>query len=955
MGIGGDPSSAAANFILLDTTYGADQRLIVGKPFANTNIFAGGNGAVSGNQGSGLTFDGTGASFVVGRMTRTDGFWDLDLYVNPDPDADTLAEADAQIVNKRYDAGNFQGIAIRIDGTGTGLEFNLDDIYFGSTYGQVVPGDLVNTTPPPPGAREQFSYEAGSDLIGSDGGSGWTSPWQLLSESGATEIQEDGITSLPLLQATSGSSLRINSYLRAVRGLEGTYGDLGRTFWIGWWFDVDDGGPNVAHLVLADTATYAATGAAGQLAQIGKLFGQSTIGIVAAQGGNAAGSDSEEGHFMVARITTDGTPANDEIALWIDPDLGATPSVDTADVVAGANLTNWNGIGFKFEGEESMTEAQFDDLLVGFSFQEVVPADLVNVEPPNAVRAAVDVFDYGAGQDLNGAAGGEGWSGPWQAVAGTAVIADDNVASPRTCPEGNSASITQSGKNTPTRYRRDFFNPFGTDEDSETFYASFVLNGVAKDIGNSALVSLVSGENNVLSVGGVPGLSSLAVIRNDESATPETSNVLSVNGTKWFVLRMDINSLTGLATAYVFIDPPADAIPTDETAVFVVENVSIVDGITGIDFSGSGQQTVELRVDDVRAGTSYRQISCQFGSDDPNLLAYEPFNYDANISLINAGGVNAFWDGPWELGAPNSANTIIVQEGSLEHPALDEEANKVALSLLAEGEQLRIDRKLAFPLESEGETYWLSFLMNTTDGAAPNNVGNVVLRNSSTSAFDGQRIIFGRLFGDRTLGSAIPGGATRKTDVVDEGQHWMVVRIETNTVADVDTVTVWIDPPASATAPDTTSAGFYQYFATPAFQPGIDEVRMRVEGAGGNQVPYTTQFDEIAIATSWSSIVDIVNSVRRPETDPLRIQAFPNPFGRELTVTYHLEESGPVTLDLFNLSGQLVNRNQLGEQHAGPQRMQLTETTTAGLPNGVYLLHIRQGSRQSSRKVILNR
>jgi hypothetical protein len=955
LGIAGADAGAVANLILLDTTYEADQRVIVGKPFPNTNIFAGGNGAVTGNQGSGRQFDGIGASFVVGRMSRVDGFWELDLYVNPDPAADTPARDSAQIVGKRYDAGNFQGIAVRIDGGGTELTFDLDDLYFGANYGEVVPADLTNTTPLPPGATELFDYDAGSDLIGQNGGSGWTGPWQSLSAEGETEIQSEGITALPLLRATPGPSVRLNSYLRAVRGLEGTYGDLGRTFWVGWWFDVDDGGPNVAHLVLADTATYAASGPEGQLAQIGKIFGQPTIGVVAAQGGNATGSDSEQGHFMVVRITTDGTPANDEIALWIDPDLDGAPSVDTADVVAGANLTNWNGIGFKFEGEESTTEARFDDVLVGFSFQDVIPGNLDDVDPPNTVRAAVEVFDYEAGQDLNGADGGEGWSGPWMAIAGSATIRDGNVDSPRTCPEGNSALLSQSGTDTPARYRRDFFNPFGTDEDSETFYFSFVLDGIAKDVGNSALVSLVSGENNILSIGGVPGLSSLAVIRNDESATPETTNLFNIGGTKWFVVRMDINSLTGIATAYVFLDPTADAIPIDETALFVIENVSIVDGITGIEVSGEGQQTVSLALDDIRAGTSYRQISCQFGSDDPDLLAYEPFNYDPNGSLVGAGGINAFWDGPWVLGADNDQNTAIVLDGSLDNPALDVEANRVQLSLLAEGEQLRIDRKLAFPLESEGETYWLSFLMNTTEGEAGNNVGNVVLRNSAISGSDGQRIVVGRLFGDRTLGTAIPGGATRKTDVVDEGQHWLVVRVQTNTVEEVDTVTFWIDPPATATAPDTTSAGFYQYFASPAFQDGIDVVRMRVEGAQGGQTPYITEFDEIAIATSWSSIVDLTNSVRNPTADPFAIGAFPNPFTRDLTVTYHLRDNGPVTVDLINLSGQVVLRRQMNDLFAGPQQLKFPPAATAGLSNGVYLLHVRQGKLHGTRKVVLNR
>ncbi|WP_420460067.1 T9SS type A sorting domain-containing protein [Neolewinella sp.] len=950
LGASGTPGGAVGNLILLDTTDAAANQVIVGKPFPDFRVFAGGAGQRGGNTFSGRSFDGSGASFVVGHMTRDTGVWSLDLYVNPDVAAEDLVEDSAQIINKPYTSGNFNGIAVRIDGGSTELVWDVDDIYLGGSYRDVVPADLETVTEAPPGAAEPFSYELGASLIGQDGGRGWAGPWTLLTETGEGTIEEGGITSLPLLQATAGPKVRFNEYLRAVRPLEGTYGDNGRDFWLGWWFDVDDGGNNVAHIVLADTATYGADGPGGQLAQIGKLFGQATIGVVG--GGNAAGSSAEEGHFLVAHIITDGTPTNDEIIVWIDPALDAMPSADTADITAGADLTNWNAIGFKFEGaEDQPTSVAFDNVILGFTFQEVVPGDLSDVDPPNTPRAAVEVFDYAPGQDLNGADGGSGWAGPWEAVSGTAVIAEGSVNSPRTCPVGNSASLMQSGSDSPALYRRDFLNPFGTDENSETFYASFVLNGVSKDIGNSALVSLVSGDNNVLSIGGTPGLSSLAVIRNDDRA-PITSNREVVQGIKWFVVRLDINSLTGLATAYVFLDPISDAIPSDETALFVVENVSIVDGITGITVSGSGAQTVSLAVDDIRAGFSYRDISCQFGSDDPDLLAYEPFNYDPGTRLVGAGGENAFWNGPWTLGAANATNTAIVRDGSLDVGALDEEANRVELSLLAEGEQLRIDRELAFPIASDGRTYWLSFLMNTTNGAAANNVGNVVLRNSGISAADGQRILFGRLFGERTLGSAIPGGAARRTAVVDEGLHWIVVRMQTSPTADVDTVTLWIDPPAAATAPDTFSTGYQQYFTTPALLDGADVVRMRVEGVQGDQVPYITEFDELALTTSWSSVVGTVNSIQRQIDDPFGVRAYPNPFATALTIEYSLPVSGQVAVDLLNLNGQVVQQVREGVQPAGSQRITLDAAT---LPDGVYMLRIGQGGRHTTRKIVLLR
>ena len=953
LGAAGNPAGTVGNLILVDTTVDDFQQIIIGKQFGTQAIFAVGDGQVGGPAFTGETFEGSSARFVVGHLVRAAGFWELDLYVDPDPTASDLTEDAAQVVNKRYRSGNLNGVALRVDGAGNGLTWEVDDLYFGEAYADVIPPDLRFLPAAPAGASETFAYAPGTSLSSADGGTGWGGPWTVLTEGADASVVSEGISSETLLRATSGSSLEISEYLRAVRPLAGTYGDFGREFWVGWWFSVEEGGANVANLVLADTAAFAAAGPGGQLVQIGKAFGGTSIGIQGA--GSATGASTDDGHFMVLKVVTDGTAVRDTVYLWVDPDLTAPPATDTAHVVAAADLTNWNAIGVKFEGDAGESAvARFDDIIVGLSYADVVPLDLVAVNPPNRVRPARETFAYAAGSDLGGADGGAGWSGPWEALAGTAIIAEGNVDSPRTCADStNSVRVTQAGLGTPTRYRRSFFNPFGVDEDSETFFASFVLNGTAKDIGNSALVSFVSGDENVLSIGGVPGLSSLAVIRNDEEA-PRTSNRLVVQGTKWLVVRMDIDANTGLATARVFVDPAGDAIPPDESAVFTVENVSVLNGITGIEISGAGAQSVELNVDDIRAGSAYRDISCSFGSDDPDLLAYEPFNYDAMGSLVGAGGENAFWDGPWVLSSDQVLNTAIVREGSLNSDALAEEGNRAELSLLGEDEQLRIDRPLAFPLTSDGRTYWLSFLMNTTDGAATANVGNVVLRSSGVGAFDGQRIIFGRIFGEGTLGSAVPGGATRRAPVADEGLHWMVVRMQTDPASDVDTFTVWIDPPASSVAPDTTSPGFQQYFLSPALKEPIDVIRLRVEGAGAGQSPYVTEFDEIALATRWSSIVNVSTAVTNIDRDPFGLSVFPNPTSGIVTVAYDLPAAGEAAIEWFGPTGQRLWQKMLITQ-VGKGQVDIPAEFVSRLPTGPYFVRFVQAGRSSVRRVVVVR
>ena len=188
-------------------------------------------------------------------------------------------------------------------------------------------------------------------------------------------------------------------------------------------------------------------------------------------------------------------------------------------------------------------------------------------------------------------------------------------------------------------------------------------------------------------------------------------------------------------------------------------------------------------------------------------------------------------------------------------------------------------------------------------------------------------------------------GEAKREDIV----NWIVARFQTTATNEADTITMWINPPTSGTPPDTTSAGFALNFTTTSLQDGIDGIRLRTEGG---DVPYVTQFDEIAIATQWSSIVGTVNAIHRRVADPFAVRAYPNPFATDLTIEYDLPASGKVTVGLLNLNGQVVRQLLRKIQPAGSQRTTLNATM---LPGGVYLLRIDQGQRRTTRKVVLLR
>ncbi len=79
------------------------------------------------------------------------------------------------------------------------------------------------------------------------------------------------------------------------------------------------------------------------------------------------------------------------------------------------------------------------------------------------------------------------------------------------------------------------------------------------------------------------------------------------------------------------------------------------------------------------------------------------------------------------------------------------------------------------------------------------------------------------------------------------------------------------------------------------------------------------------------------------------LAVYPNPATDRLTVNATLVQAGPVTLGLANALGQVVRQRTLAAP-AGPQALPLD---VRGLPAGLYLLRVQQGSTTTTQKVLL--
>jgi len=124
------------------------------------------------------------------------------------------------------------------------------------------------------------------------------------------------------------------------------------------------------------------------------------------------------------------------------------------------------------------------------------------------------------------------------------------------------------------------------------------------------------------------------------------------------------------------------------------------------------------------------------------------------------------------------------------------------------------------------------------------------------------------------------------------------------------------------------------------------------------------------IDTSWDATVSIAhsavfNAIDLGEATPTAVseeyitmepqsfsveQNFPNPFNPYTTINYTLPVGSPVTLSVYNATGQQVRTFDLGIQGPGSHKFMFDGT---GLPSGVYLYQIDNGSVKWTGRMLL--
>jgi N-acetylmuramoyl-L-alanine amidase len=135
----------------------------------------------------------------------------------------------------------------------------------------------------------------------------------------------------------------------------------------------------------------------------------------------------------------------------------------------------------------------------------------------------------------------------------------------------------------------------------------------------------------------------------------------------------------------------------------------------------------------------------------------------------------------------------------------------------------------------------------------------------------------------------------------------------------------------------------------------VDSFQMTYNDTTG-AVKGTIWVDDLRLARPTTGVQDVVTVPSRPVTFELH-QNYPNPFNAETSIPYRLTESGPVRLQIFNVTGQRVSTlvDEIQSPGIYTVRWDGRDDRGSDVASGIYFCHLQAGSGTRSRKMNLIR
>ncbi len=94
---------------------------------------------------------------------------------------------------------------------------------------------------------------------------------------------------------------------------------------------------------------------------------------------------------------------------------------------------------------------------------------------------------------------------------------------------------------------------------------------------------------------------------------------------------------------------------------------------------------------------------------------------------------------------------------------------------------------------------------------------------------------------------------------------------------------------------------------------------------------------------------EMVNNTQGPEESKFQLTTYPNPFNNFLILSYYLDQSTDVQIDIFDIEGRIVSSVA---QSTAPQGRNIERMDLRSLPAGQYNVYLRAGDTQVVKKVV---
>ena len=175
------------------------------------------------------------------------------------------------------------------------------------------------------------------------------------------------------------------------------------------------------------------------------------------------------------------------------------------------------------------------------------------------------------------------------------------------------------------------------------------------------------------------------------------------------------------------------------------------------------------------------------------VIASESFDYTVGTTLSTSNG-GAGWGGAWEL--VGGDDKMIVADSIKNFRTGFGSGTGLLMDLDAAGKNVRLERRLAAPIEDDGE-FWIAFAVDfVTVGSNVFNVALVDVDATAASGPGGLKMIIGKFFNPDDWGAAAAQNTNpgRVVGQRPEGVHWMVTKVSFGGVGVNDTLRLFLNP-----------------------------------------------------------------------------------------------------------------------------------------------------------------